>query len=89
MLSLDSASLTIHHRQRRLAPMMTRKQAQAILACQIAVLNALEKCEKVLDDEELTYFQNYWGAHIRSIVRGNGYGAAPIGRAEDIQEGIE
>jgi|HubBroStandDraft_4_1064222.scaffolds.fasta_scaffold542166_1 hypothetical protein len=68
---------------------MTRKQARAILICQTAVLDALEKCEKALADEELTYFQNYWGAHIRSIVRGNGYGAAPIDRALDIQEGID
>jgi|HubBroStandDraft_4_1064222.scaffolds.fasta_scaffold08568_5 hypothetical protein len=66
---------------------MTRKQAKAILACQKAVMKALETCRgRLKGSEEGLHFDAYWGSRVTLIMQGSGYGSAPIKRAEETLE---
>lgn len=68
---------------------MIKSEAKAILACQKKILNALATCEKKLRPSELGYFHSYWGGHIAQAMNGQGYGSAPIYRAERLVKDSE
>jgi hypothetical protein len=68
---------------------VNRKAARAILQAQRSILKALSVCEDKLQGDEKTYFENYWGAHVKSIMTGHGYGSAPVDRAADTLEGLD
>lgn len=61
---------------------MTKKEAKALLACQAKVVKAIESCLSQLSSDERNYAESYWAAHIRSAITGQGYGSAPMGRAQ-------
>ena len=60
---------------------MTKTEAKAIFAFRDAIFRACATLEKRLSPEELQYAEAYYLAHIKSAANGDGYGSAPISRA--------
>lgn len=61
---------------------MTKREAKAVLVCQRRIIAALDSCARSLSGSaEFGYFTSYWGANIRSLASGGGYGSAPVAKA--------
>lgn len=67
---------------------MNTKQARAILALSNKIQTAVDECLSKLEGDDLVYAQNYWGAHLKAIAKGQGYGSMPIAQAEEQLEPV-
>lgn len=67
--------------RKRRATEMTKREARAIMNAKGQIEGVLNKLEAKLKGDELSYFQNYWGSHIRHSLNSDGFGCASVERA--------
>lgn len=67
---------------------MNKSEAKAIIKAKERMESELNKLEQKLKGQELAYFQNYWGNHIRNTLNSDGFGCAPVQRALEALEGV-